>query len=84
MVTEVLQLIINGIMAGTILAVPAIGLTAIFAVLKDSELELLGDLLDRLRVASLNRLGLDAATLFSWQRLAFAPAALSGDGVSAD
>ena len=34
MVTEVLQLIINGIMAGTILAVPAIGLTAIFAVLR--------------------------------------------------
>jgi branched-chain amino acid transport system permease protein/neutral amino acid transport system permease protein len=33
-VTEVLQLIINGIMAGTILAVPAIGLTAIFAVLR--------------------------------------------------
>jgi branched-chain amino acid transport system permease protein len=32
--TEILQLIINGIMAGTILAVPAIGLTAIFAVLR--------------------------------------------------
>src|SRR5207244_1945603 len=31
---EVLQLILNGLMAGTILAVPAIGLTAIFAVLR--------------------------------------------------
>src|SRR5436190_11267508 len=34
MFTEVLQLVLNGIMAGTILAVPAIGLTAIFAVLR--------------------------------------------------
>jgi len=32
--TEVLQLILNGVMAGTILAVPAIGLTTIFAVLR--------------------------------------------------
>jgi branched-subunit amino acid ABC-type transport system permease component len=32
--TEVLQLTLNGIMAGTILAVPAIGLTVIFAVLR--------------------------------------------------
>jgi branched-chain amino acid transport system permease protein len=31
---QVLQLILNGIMAGTILAIPAIGLTAIFAVLR--------------------------------------------------
>lgn len=31
---HVLQLVINGIMSGTILAVPAIGLTAIFAVLR--------------------------------------------------
>ena len=31
---EVLQLILNGVMAGTILAVPAIGLTALFAVLR--------------------------------------------------
>src|SRR5499427_904843 len=31
---QVTQLIINGLMAGTILAVPAIGLTAIFAVLR--------------------------------------------------
>ncbi len=31
---EILQLILNGIMAGTILAVPAIGLTALFAVLR--------------------------------------------------
>jgi branched-chain amino acid transport system permease protein len=31
---DVLQLILNGVMAGTILAVPAIGLTAIFAVLR--------------------------------------------------
>ncbi|MFZ0848357.1 MAG: branched-chain amino acid ABC transporter permease, partial [Hyphomicrobiaceae bacterium] len=31
---EVAQLILNGLMAGTILAVPAIGLTAIFAVLR--------------------------------------------------
>jgi branched-chain amino acid transport system permease protein/neutral amino acid transport system permease protein len=31
---HVLQLVVNGIMAGTILAVPAIGLTAIFAVLR--------------------------------------------------
>ncbi len=31
---EVLQLTLNGIMAGTILAVPAIGLTALFAVLR--------------------------------------------------
>ena len=34
MLTDVLQLIVNGVMAGTILAVPAIGLTAIFAVLR--------------------------------------------------
>jgi branched-chain amino acid transport system permease protein/neutral amino acid transport system permease protein len=33
-VSEVLQLVINGIMAGTILAVPAMGLTAMFAVLR--------------------------------------------------
>src|SRR3978361_753475 len=32
--SEVLQLIVNGLRAGTILAVPAIGLTAIFAVLR--------------------------------------------------
>src|SRR5262249_37162339 len=31
---EVLQLLVNGLMAGTILAVPAIGLTSIFAVLR--------------------------------------------------
>ena len=31
---ELLQLVVNGIMSGTILAVPAIGLTAIFAVLR--------------------------------------------------
>ncbi len=31
---EILQLIVNGIMSGTILAVPAIGLTVIFAVLR--------------------------------------------------
>src|SRR5262249_39778362 len=31
---DVLQLILNGLMAGTLLAVPAIGLTAIFAVLR--------------------------------------------------
>jgi branched-chain amino acid transport system permease protein len=31
---EVLQLILNGLMSGTILALPAIGLTAIFAVLR--------------------------------------------------
>ena len=31
---EVLQLVVNGLMSGTILAVPAIGLTAIFAVLR--------------------------------------------------
>src|SRR5215475_7184373 len=34
MVTQVLQLLLNGAMAGTILAVPAIGLTVIFAVLR--------------------------------------------------
>jgi len=33
-VTEVAQLVLNGIMAGTILAVPAIGLTSIYAVLR--------------------------------------------------
>ncbi|MBL8707218.1 MAG: branched-chain amino acid ABC transporter permease [Rhodospirillales bacterium] len=33
-VAEVAQLVLNGIMAGTILAVPAIGLTAIYAVLR--------------------------------------------------
>ena len=32
--TEVPQLLVNGVMAGTILAVPAIGLTAIYAVLR--------------------------------------------------
>lgn len=31
---QILQLILNGLMAGTILAIPAIGLTAIFAVLR--------------------------------------------------
>ncbi|HVY42240.1 MAG TPA: branched-chain amino acid ABC transporter permease [Hyphomicrobiaceae bacterium] len=31
---QVLQLVVNGVMAGTILAIPAIGLTAIFAVLR--------------------------------------------------
>src|SRR3954468_12965514 len=34
MASEILQLIVNGLMAGTILAVPAIGLTAIYAVLR--------------------------------------------------
>lgn len=34
MTTEIAQLVLNGIMAGTILAVPAIGLTAIYAVLR--------------------------------------------------
>src|SRR5579872_4879081 len=33
-VAEVGQLVVNGVMAGTILAVPAIGLTAIYAVLR--------------------------------------------------
>ncbi|HEY3583887.1 MAG TPA: branched-chain amino acid ABC transporter permease, partial [Casimicrobiaceae bacterium] len=33
-VAEVGQLLVNGVMAGTILAVPAIGLTAIYAVLR--------------------------------------------------
>lgn len=32
--TEIPQLVVNGVMAGTILAVPAIGLTAIYAVLR--------------------------------------------------
>jgi branched-chain amino acid transport system permease protein/neutral amino acid transport system permease protein len=32
--TELAQLLVNGVMAGTILAVPAIGLTAIYAVLR--------------------------------------------------
>ena len=32
--TEILQLVINGIVAGTILAVPAIGITTIYAVLR--------------------------------------------------
>jgi branched-chain amino acid transport system permease protein len=31
---QILQLVVNGVMAGTILALPAIGLTAIFAVLR--------------------------------------------------
>src|SRR5215472_5874498 len=31
---EVVQLIVNGLMAGTILAVPAMGLTAIYAILR--------------------------------------------------
>ena len=34
MPTEIAQLVLNGLMAGTILAVPAIGLTAIYAVLR--------------------------------------------------
>lgn len=34
MLEQVLQLLVNGIMAGTLLAVPAIGFTAIFAVLR--------------------------------------------------
>ena len=33
-VAEIAQLVVNGVMAGTILAVPAIGLTAIYAVLR--------------------------------------------------
>jgi len=32
--TDVAQLVLNGVMAGAILAVPAIGLTAIYAVLR--------------------------------------------------
>jgi len=32
--TEIAQLVVNGVMAGTILAIPAIGLTAIYAVLR--------------------------------------------------
>ena len=31
---EIAQLVLNGLMAGTILAVPAIGFTAIYAVLR--------------------------------------------------
>jgi branched-chain amino acid transport system permease protein len=34
LVAEIAQLLVNGVMAGTILAVPAIGLTAIYAVLR--------------------------------------------------
>jgi branched-chain amino acid transport system permease protein/neutral amino acid transport system permease protein len=34
LLAEIIQLVINGVMAGTILAVPAIGLTAIYAVLR--------------------------------------------------
>ena len=34
MASEVLQLVVNGLMAGTMLAIPAIGLTAIYAVLR--------------------------------------------------
>jgi branched-chain amino acid transport system permease protein len=34
LLAQILQLIVNGVMAGTILALPAIGLTAIFAVLR--------------------------------------------------
>ncbi len=34
LVAEIAQLVVNGVMAGTILAVPAIGLTAIYAVLR--------------------------------------------------
>ena len=47
MITEVLQLIINGIMAGTILAVPAIGLTAIFAVLRFANFALASHAIER-------------------------------------
>src|SRR3954463_6690988 len=34
LLAEIAQLVVNGVMAGTILAVPAIGLTAIYAVLR--------------------------------------------------
>src|SRR5450631_495338 len=34
LLAEVTQLVVNGVMAGAILAVPAIGLTAIYAVLR--------------------------------------------------
>src|SRR2546423_15470478 len=34
LLAEVTQLVVNGVMAGTILAVPAIGLTTIYAVLR--------------------------------------------------
>ena len=34
MLSEVAQLVLNGLMAGTIMAVPAIGFTAIYAVLR--------------------------------------------------
>ena len=42
MVTQVLQLLLNGAMAGTILAVPAIGLSTIFAVLRFANFALAG------------------------------------------
>ena len=38
-----IELVINGIMAGTILAVPAIGLTAIFAVLRFTNARVIHD-----------------------------------------
>ena len=34
MVGEIAQLVVNGLVAGTVLAVPAIGFTAIYAVLR--------------------------------------------------
>src|SRR5205807_7890479 len=34
LLAEIAQLVVNGVMAGTILAVPAIGLTTIYAVLR--------------------------------------------------
>src|SRR5258708_24513407 len=34
LLAEIAQLVVNGVMAGTILAVPAIGLTVIYAVLR--------------------------------------------------
>ena len=34
MLEDVLQLLVNGVMAGSVLAVPAIGFTAIYAVLR--------------------------------------------------
>src|SRR5205807_7498981 len=34
LLAEIAQLVVNGVMTGTILAIPAIGLTAIYAVLR--------------------------------------------------
>ncbi len=66
---ELLQVLINGMMAGTLLAVPAIGFTAIFAVLRFPNFALGG------MMAVGAYAGLVANTSYGWPLLATLPVA---------